>query len=145
MIAGCGDSVPPRMMDDVTRRLLAGKAMFVTDEEGHATAAWLGYVKVYPRSSPPISDSTLADLIALPKLTALYVNNENITDAGMQHLARMTQLDVLDLRRSSITDRGLQQLESLKRLKVLCLAETQVTDAGVDRFRRAVPGCDLRR
>ena len=96
-------------------------------------------------SGPPISDSMLAEFTTMPKLTALYVTNDNISDAGIKHLARMTQLEVLDLRRTSITDRGLRHLESLKNLKVLCLAETQVTDIGIEHFKLAVPGCDVRR
>lgn len=144
-IVGCDEPRAPPELNSTARKLLVGTSMFVTDQNGDATAVWLGRVKVYPPSSPKINDALLGELAALPKLTALYVSNENITDAGMEHLAHMAQLEVLDLRGTSITDRGLQRLESLANLKVLCLANTQVTDGGVEHFEREVRGCDVRR
>lgn len=140
-IAGCDDPPISQTVNDLTRRVLFGKSLFVTDDHGDATAVWLGGLK-FP---PPITDTTLAELTALPKLRAVYVHNKSVTDAGMEHLARMSQLEVIDVSYTGITDRGLQHLESLTRLKVLCLSETQVTDAGVEHFKSAVPGCDVRR
>jgi hypothetical protein len=140
-IIGCDDPPRSETINGSTRRVLFGKAWFVTDDDGDATAAWLGGMK-FP---PPITDATLAELTALPRLTALYVHDKSVTDAGMEHLASMAQLEVIDVSHTSITDRGLQQLESLKELKVLCLAETQVTDAAIEHFKSAVPGCDVRR
>lgn len=141
LVSGCEEPLATQEINATTQSVLVGRAMFVTDESGNATAAWLGRVKV----SLPINDLTLAEVSALPKLTALYVNSKNVTDSGTEHVARMSQLEVLDLSESNITDRGLQRLETLKKLKVLCLGNTRVTEAGIEHFHREVPHCDLRR
>ena len=146
-MAGCDAANVSQTVNGTTASLLRGRAAFVTDDSGDATAAWLGthlVPKIYYGSSFKLNDDTLGKLVQLKKLKALYIADEGVTDAGMEHVAAMRQLEVLDLRWSTVTDRGLERLEALSNLKVLRLANTQVTDAGIERFRRAVPNCDVR-
>ena len=93
----------------------------------------------------PLTDAQVEALAALPTLARLDLRGTGLTDAGLRGLAPLAGLTALDLTDTGVTDAALPTLARLPRLAVLDLTRTGVTDAGVDLFRRAVPGCQVRR
>lgn len=91
------------------------------------------------------SNPGLASLRRLPRLRGLWLGPTNTGDAGLQHLASLRRLRVLDLRGGLLTGRGLSQLAPLTRLRWIDLSETGVKQEALDAFRRAHPGCRIRR
>ena len=79
-----------------------------------------------------VTDTALAALRHLPRLTALYLCGSEITDAGLKHVADLTQLKRLNLCWGlQITDEGLANLKGLRQLECLDLGLCQVSDIGL--------------
>ena len=81
-----------------------------------------------------ITDSGLAHLKGLAKLSKLGLLNTRVTDLGLVHL-KATDLSELNLDRTQVTDAGLVHLKRLRKLERLNLQPTQVTDAGLVHLR----------
>ncbi|MCA9200272.1 MAG: hypothetical protein KDA87_22185, partial [Planctomycetales bacterium] len=94
-------------------------------------------------SRSPLDDSGLVHLGSMSRLAWARLDYTNVTDAGMVNLKGATALETLSLRRTVITDEGLRHLEGLKHLKSLDMTGTNVTLNGVQRFKKAVPKCNV--
>lgn len=92
-----------------------------------------------------VTDAGLTHLAGATKLTVLGLSRTAVTDAGLIHLKGMPHLEILGLACTSVTDNGLNQLSHMKKLKLLDVRSTQVTEAGLTRFRKAHPGCVIKR
>jgi hypothetical protein len=82
-------------------------------------------------ASSPVGDAELAQIAALPELSAVDLNRTPVTDAGMKHLAALASLDWLILDNTAVTDDGVRVLASAVKLKMLSLEQTAVTDDGL--------------
>ncbi len=82
-------------------------------------------------------------LEGLTKLWELHLEGTRVTDAGLAHLKGLRRLRFLWLRGTQVTDAGLEHLQGLTSLERLHLNNTQVTDEGVQKFRQALPTCEI--
>ncbi|MFN3192086.1 MAG: hypothetical protein ACE361_16360 [Aureliella sp.] len=78
-----------------------------------------------------LTDSGLAHVAKLDKLTELSLVKTRITDKGLSRLVALKQLQRLDLSRTAVTDAGLKHLLQLKDLRALKLNYTYVSDVGL--------------
>lgn len=118
-----------------------------------------------------INDASLTHLKDLLSLQELWLGSTQIKGSGLVHLKRLQNLETIDLGGcdqlrdsglehlkklprikeiylwgcNKITDRGLVHLEGLSALQTLDLGQTKVTDAGVNRFKQALPNCEVMR
>jgi hypothetical protein len=102
-------------------------------------------LKILNLKSTAVSDAGMHYVGRLTALEQLGLVNTRITDAGLAPLAHLHQLEGIMLTNTLVTDDGLAHLQGLPRLKQLWLYGTQVTDARAADFRRALPGCQIRR
>jgi RNA polymerase sigma factor (sigma-70 family) len=80
----------------------------------------------------------------LPNLCKLSITNSRLSDAGMKDLRHLKGLTVLSLEAVEITDAGLLELKACKNLVELNLEATRVTGAGVRKLGEALPNCKVR-
>lgn len=82
-----------------------------------------------------ISDNDLSQLKdhlgALPRLEAVYLEEEKVTDAGMRHLANLDQLRSISLYGFPLSDDGIAHFADLPKLRRLDLRWTEITDDGL--------------
>lgn len=90
-----------------------------------------------------IQNDDLKNLSALPELKALTLHSTEVTDEGLNHLQALENLKELDLTNTNISDAGLKALSEIESLEKLHLHNTAVTKEGIEKFRSAVPGCEL--
>ncbi len=83
-----------------------------------------------------VTDVWLDNLQNLPQLHMLSLNGTHITDTGLERLRGFSQLYDLRLRSTSVTDAALERLSVFKDLQVLALTGTKVTDAGIKRLKQ---------
>lgn len=83
------------------------------------------------RDASKLRDEHLRELVGLPWLNRVWLNNAEVGDAGMVHVGRLTNLDILDLEGTRVTDAGLAHLAGLTNLETLCLRSTAVTGRGL--------------
>lgn len=77
-------------------------------------------------------------------LTTLNLAQTAVRDSDLLTLSGMKHLESLDLSGTGITDEGLMNLSKMKSLKSLRLHNNNaLTPEGVQKFREALPGCDL--
>jgi hypothetical protein len=93
--------------------------------------------------SSPVGDDTLVQLAKLGRLEWLLLDSDRITDQGLRRIAGLSQLVRLDLSSRQITDDGLDSLARLSNLRWLALRRTRITLAGMERFRLALPNCQV--
>ncbi len=80
----------------------------------------------------------------LEKLTALHLDNTQITDLGLTEVAKLKNLSHLSLFGTEITDVGLGEVAKMENLTYLGLFDCkQITDAGVAELQRALPRCEV--
>lgn len=115
-----------------------------------------------------VGDATLAKLARLPRLHTLTLHSVKLDHRALvrfkdspsfndlrvhgdtkfvdEFLALLPEKqDILELVDCPITDRGLDSLEKLARLRYLDLTGTLVSDQGLERLRKALPKCEVRR
>jgi hypothetical protein len=90
-----------------------------------------------------ISNDGLKHLQHHPSLSYLNLVSTNITDEGLAHISSIRNLKSLALSSTQVTDAGFAHLVKLKRLKNLFLKGTRVSADGVERFRKALPTCNV--
>ncbi len=83
------------------------------------------------RDASQLRDDHLRELVGLPWLNRIWLNDAKVGDAGMAHLGRLTNLDILDLTGTRVSDTGLAHLAGLTSLETLCLRNTAVTGRGL--------------
>lgn len=80
----------------------------------------------------------------LKSLKGLVLQGTKLTDDGLKNLAGQSTLVEITLADTAVTDAGLASLESCPQLKNVDVSHTQVTSAGIERFRAALPLCQVR-
>jgi len=87
-----------------------------------------------------ITDATLRQLAAAPRLSALYLRSTRITDDGLRHFQQGPPLRELDLSYTAIGDDGLRHLANLtKEPKLRINVEgSRVTTSGVAQFVKSL-------
>jgi hypothetical protein len=78
----------------------------------------------------------LAALRAATGLEKLFLQDTATNDESLQYLKSLERLEMLNLARTRVTDRGLEHLTHLPRLKYLCLLDLPITDEGVSHLSR---------
>jgi hypothetical protein len=86
-----------------------------------------------------ISDTGVACLKGLTKLTKLNLLGAALTDAGLEQLAGLTYLEELNLYRTRITNASVETLKRFRKLRDLDLRYTRVTRGGVAALNAALP------
>ena len=79
------------------------------------------------------------------EVSAVIMENEQVTDGDLEHLKALKDLKCLVVDGTCISDDGLKHLEGLSQLEVLNLRGTQVTNQGVKRLKQALPNCKIQR
>ncbi|HEV3020927.1 MAG TPA: hypothetical protein VGX76_00610 [Pirellulales bacterium] len=102
-------------------------------------------VKVALTHCHHVDDEWLVHLEPFTDLSAIILDDPQVTDAGLRYLMRFKKLKLLSLGTTAVTDGGLQHLKGLTELKELYLDYTAVTDAGVADLQKAIPNCQIRR
>ena len=97
------------------------------------------------RNLPPISDEALKQLARLPQLRKLKIESELITDDGLSHLLVLKKLRVLGIAAPRLTDEGLAILGQMKQLEELAVESPHLTAGGIERLRRDLPHCKIKR
>lgn len=130
---------PPR----VTEAILST----TSSEPDAAAMAWLGQLprleSVEITGSNQFSDSGIAHLRKLRKLTHLSVWDTDLSDLGLVHVGKLDRLKGLTLAYVPVTDEGLKHLTVLTNLESLQLLSTHVTQRGVTDLRKALPHCKI--
>ena len=118
-------------------------------------------------SGTKITDNGLETLSRLPALSKLYLNHTSITDKGVRNLGRlhlttlglsgtqitveaikfikgeMNLLQTLTLADTSLDKNSLTHLQVMIRLRSLDLSGTKIEEQEVDKFRSALPKCEV--
>jgi len=134
-------------------------------DRGIASLKDLKHLKKISIEQTQIGDSSLELIGKMKEIEFLYLGGHTFTDKGVKHLAgldnlsylcidgppRRTRLTVFSLFGGSdqtdnvgeITDEGIQQLLGLKKLKLLSFFHTRATDDSVEKFKAAIPTCQV--
>ncbi len=107
---------------------------FLTDS-GMASLAGLSKLSTLDLSYSNVSDAGLAHVQGLTELSSLDLTGSPVSNEGVAHLKGLTKLLLLDLRSTKISDGGLTHLEGLQNLRVLHLASTPMTDLGLAQLK----------
>ena len=89
-----------------------------------------------------VTDAGLDHLRRLKDLRILVLTGTAVTDAGMANLGELTKLRQLWLG-PAVTDAGLVEATKLTNLVTLGVRGTAVTDKGIDKFKKALPNCNI--
>jgi Leucine-rich repeat (LRR) protein len=90
-------------------------------------------------SRSAVTDSGLAPLKGMPRLTRLDLHGTKVTDAGLKHLADLPNLTYLNLYDTGVTDAGVAEIAKLKGLRSVYLWKTKITDQGAQQLQKALP------
>lgn len=74
----------------------------------------------------------LSKLLALPKLTDLWLESANVSDRDLASIGNLQGLKWLILSGTDVTDAGIQHLRNLRRLETLWLQRTRVSATCLD-------------
>jgi hypothetical protein len=90
-------------------------------------------------SRTAVTDSGLAPLKGLPRLTRLDLHSTKIGDTGLKSLADLPNLTYLNLYDTQITDAGVAEIAKLKALRSVYVWKTGVTEKGAKDLQKALP------
>lgn len=68
-----------------------------------------------------------------------------MTDSGLKLLSRSEHLTELELSELKLDDEGVEAVLALKGLTRLELYSAEITDEHLERLRKGLPKCDIRR
>lgn len=138
----------------------------ITDDQ-LATLGRVATIEELNLSGTKITDNGLEALSRLPALSRLYLDHTSITDKGVRNLGRlhlttlglsgtqitvdaikfikgeMNLLQTLTLANTSLDKKSLTHLQVMIRLRSLDLSGTKIEEQDVDKFRSAVPKCEV--
>ncbi len=90
-----------------------------------------------------LTDEGLVQVAALKTLRALDLAVTGAGDKTARTLSENVYLTELNLAYCPLTDQGLEYLHSIKGLRLLNVVQTAVSTEAIQRFRSAVPGCEI--
>lgn len=90
-----------------------------------------------------LTDDGLIQIAALKNLRVLDLAVTGAGDKTARTLSENTNLNELNLAYCPITDQGLDYLQAIKGLRFLNVMHTSVSREAIQRFRSAVPGCEI--
>ncbi|HEY9772174.1 MAG TPA: hypothetical protein V6C81_00035 [Planktothrix sp.] len=88
-----------------------------------------------------ITDACMADLVAMPSLEELYLNDTAVTDHAIPVLAGLSTLKTLFLSGTKVSDGSIPSFEKMNSLEHLELRDTGVTEIAIARLRTKLPNC----
>jgi Leucine-rich repeat (LRR) protein len=94
-------------------------------------------------SATRITDAGLEHLVNLQDLSALHLNETQITHKGLAVLPNLHSLTSLGVQGTGITDADLDTLAKCVKLTTLWLDRTKVTATGVAKLQAALPNCKI--
>ncbi len=103
----------------------------------------LGQLVGLELGGPQVKDSALEDLVKIPGLQQLTLQNTGITDKGLPAVARVEGLTSLNLYSTAVTNDGVRHLQRLRNLKQLDLRATFVSVSSSQTLRNALPNCQI--
>jgi hypothetical protein len=106
-----------------------------------ATIKRLGQLTNLSLTNTAVTDDCTADLREMTRLRQLQLTWTSVSDSGLANLKRLLELQSLEL--EYVTDDGLKQLEQFVALRFLHIADADVTKTEVNRFKQALPNCQL--
>ena len=78
-----------------------------------------------------VDDDAVRQLVTLPRLESLSLDDTQITDDALAVISRMETLQRLSLSATAVTDRGVAFLGEMSQLEDLDLADSKVTGVGI--------------
>ena len=91
-----------------------------------------------------MTDASVKDIAArFGRLDSLWLSNTRVTDTGVAHLVKLKRLSILDLDGTRITDASVAHLARLKRLRTLYVGGTRLTRAGINRLRKELSKTEI--
>lgn len=114
-----------------------------TDDKIASIAAVKNQLAHLDLSRTVVTDSGLAPLKGLPRLTRLDLHSTQVTDAGVKHLADLPNLTYLNLYDTQVSDAAIADLAKLKSLRSVYLWQSQVTEKGAQELQKALPDAEV--
>ena len=90
-----------------------------------------------------VTNSGLAALSGMKRLSRLRLENTAVTDAGLPALQNLPGLQSLSLYGCSVTDAGVDALAGIPVLKRIYLGATQITPQGIEALKQKKPGLEV--
>jgi len=87
----------------------------------------------------PLTDSHLAKLSVLQKITRLNLDGTEITDSGLSRLKSLNALIYLNMNNTKVTSTGIRNLTSLKQLQAVFLYGTNIKAEEIESTRKLLP------
>ncbi|MFO0882852.1 MAG: hypothetical protein U0894_01460 [Pirellulales bacterium] len=87
--------------------------------------------------SEQVTDATLAEVVKLRHVKALYISNASITNDDLGVLKSLPELRVVILNTEGITDEATEHLAGCPLLRELTIDNSGITDSGLLQLRRA--------
>src|SRR5579875_237504 len=86
-------------------------------------------------------DEALEEVVRLPHLRRLSMNNSSVTDASLLKLYKCKRLQSIGLCNTSVSDRGLSYLARMPSLRnIYVTVNDKLTPGGIAAFQRSSPG-----
>jgi hypothetical protein len=114
-----------------------------TDDKVASIAAIKDQLADLDLSRTAVTDSGLAVLKGLPRLSRLDLHATRVTDTGLKHLAGLSHLIYLNLYDTAVTDAGLSEIAKLKGLRSVYLWNSKVTENGVQDLQKQLPDAEV--
>lgn len=120
----------------------------LTDKGVHELAR-LRNLKFLSIAKTEVSDAGMREVARLKNLEILFAGtwgrpaNESVSDTGVACLSELPRLSILGLEGYGITDRSIETLKKMKSLQTVNFSSTAVSQQGVDELTLALPGCEV--
>ena len=90
-----------------------------------------------------VTEAGLMHLAAHKELQKLDLQNTPATDAVLEKLSKLKDLREITLQSTNVTDKGFLLLVNCPKLKKVRIAETEITADARNKFKQALPDCDV--
>jgi beta-lactamase regulating signal transducer with metallopeptidase domain/Leucine-rich repeat (LRR) protein len=126
--AGFSDPMGPGKITDAGVKTLASLHLEIVTDPVFPTGTFSE--KLFLEGAT-ITDSTLAALRQLSKLTGLRLHATNVTDSGLAYLKNIPGLETVHITGNQFTDAALLSLKDVSNLRELTIHDAQISDAGL--------------
>lgn len=113
------------------------------DDAGLSTVSGMTDLQVLELERTDIGDEGVAHCASLDSLLKLNLQGTQITDNGLRHVSRLRRLRWLILNDTRVTDAGVEHLTQLQELKRVDVHAAGVSQRGVEKWRLALPTCNV--